>query len=82
MGDNSWVALEEEDGKTYLVELIDKMHKVKGIGAQPVKMLNELEIGDSIQLGHKSFKRLQIDFQNSANLWLEGLKLSVLKMQE
>ena len=59
MGDNSWVALEEEDGKTYLVELVDKMHKVKGIGVlNPVKMLNELEIGDSIQLGHKSFKRL------------------------
>ena len=50
MGDNSWVALEEEDGKTYLVELVDKMHKIKGIGVlNPVKMLNELEIGDSIQ---------------------------------
>ncbi len=59
MGDNSWVALEEEDGKTYLVELIDKMHKVKGIGVlNPHEMLNELQVGDSIQLGHKSFKRL------------------------
>ena len=59
MGDSTWVALEEEEGKTYLVELIDKMHKVKGIGVlNPHEVLGELEIGSTIQLGHKSFKRL------------------------
>ena len=61
MADNAWMALEEEDGKTYLVELIDKMHKIKGIGVlNTYEMLNELEIGDSIQLGQKSFTRLPI----------------------
>ena len=61
MGDNNWVALEEEDGKTYLVELVDKTHKIKGIGViNPHEMLNHLQLGDSIQLGHKSFVRLPI----------------------
>ena len=46
MGDNNWVALEEEDGKTYLVELVDKTHKIKGIGViNPHEMLNHLQLG-------------------------------------
>ncbi len=59
MGDQEWVALEEEDGKVYIIELIDEMHKVKGIGViNPLKTLESLEIGDSIQLGHKSFTKI------------------------
>jgi tRNA (adenine57-N1/adenine58-N1)-methyltransferase len=59
MGDNEWMALEEEDGRVYMIELIDEMHKIKGIGVlNPHQTLSEIEIGDSIQLGHKSFTRL------------------------
>ena len=33
MEDLEWMALEQEDGRVFLVEIIDKMHKIKGIGA-------------------------------------------------
>ena len=61
MEDQEWMALEQEDGRIFLVEIVDKMHKIKGIGVlNPNDVLSKVEIGESIQLGHKSFKRLPI----------------------
>lgn len=61
MEDQEWMALEQEDGRIFLVEIVDKMHKIKGIGVlNPNDVLSQVEIGESIQLGHKSFKRLPI----------------------
>ena len=61
MDEHTWAALEQEDGRIFLVEIIDKIHKIKGIGVlNPKEALEQVEIGESIQLGHKSFKRLPI----------------------
>ena len=61
MDDHAWVALEQEDGRVFLVEMVDKVHKIKGIGVlNPQEELSQVEIGESVQLGHKSFKRLTI----------------------
>ena len=61
MDEQTWVALEQEDGRVFLVEMLDKVHKIKGIGVlNPKEALSQVEIGESVQLGHKSLKRLPI----------------------
>ena len=59
MDDNKWVVLSEPEGKIYVVELSDGVTKIKGIGVIDTKeTLGQLMIGDSVQLGNKSFTRV------------------------
>ncbi len=59
MDDSNWVVLSEPEGKIYVVELSEGVTKIKGIGVIDTKAtLGELSIGDSVQLGNKSFTRV------------------------
>ena len=48
---SEWVVLEEDGGKTYLVELVDKVIKIKGLGVfNPMTELNNKKIGNKVTI--------------------------------
>ena len=54
-----WVALEEDSGKIFLVEMVDDMTKIKGLGVfNPSETIGDTEIGDEIIIGQKILTRL------------------------
>jgi tRNA A58 N-methylase Trm61 len=59
MDDSNWVVLSEPEGKIYVIELSEGVTKIKGIGViDTTATLGQLEIGDSVQFGNKSFTRV------------------------
>jgi tRNA (adenine57-N1/adenine58-N1)-methyltransferase len=55
----NWVALEEDSGKIFLVEMVDDMTKIKGLGVfNPSETIGDTEIGDEIIIGQKILTRL------------------------
>ena len=56
---SEWVVLEEDGGKTYLVELVDKVIKIKGLGVfNPMTELNDKKIGNKVTIGQKVLTKL------------------------
>ena len=54
MSSTGWVALEEDGGKVYLVELIDDSVKIRGLGVfNPAKVLGTIESGAKVTIGQK-----------------------------
>ena len=54
-----WAVLVEENGKTYVVELIDKQVKIKGLGVlNPLQTLADVAIGERVEIGQKELKRV------------------------
>lgn len=59
MSSNEWVVLEEDGGKTYLVELIDDVIKIKGLGVfNPSAELSGIIMGDEVTIGQKVLTKL------------------------
>ena len=55
------IALREPEGRIHIVELIDQVCKVKGLGVlNPVKLLGEVEIGQKVQIGSKDLTVLPL----------------------
>ena len=53
-----WAVLVEENGKTYVVELVDQQVKIKGLGVfNPRQTLTGVEIGQHVEIGQKELKR-------------------------
>ena len=51
--------LVEENGKTYVVELVDQQQKIKGLGVfNPLTTLSDTPIGQSVVIGQKELKRM------------------------
>ncbi len=60
MTDVLWVALEEAQGKIHIIELIDEMVKIKGLGVfNPAEKLSSHEFGSSVKIGQKNLRVLQ-----------------------
>ena len=60
MTDVVWVALEEAEGKIHVIELVDDMVKIKGLGVfNPAEKLSSSEFGKSVKIGQKNLKVLQ-----------------------
>ena len=56
-----WAVLVEENGKTYVVELVDQQQKIKGLGVfNPHQTLNATSIGQSVIIGQKELKRMPV----------------------
>lgn len=54
-----WAVLIEENGKTYVVELVDQQQKIKGLGVfNPYQTLHAITIGQSVIIGQKELKRM------------------------
>ena len=54
-----WAVLVEENGKTYVVELVDRQQKIKGLGVfNPLTTLSEVPVGGSVAVGQKELKRM------------------------
>ncbi len=54
-----WAVLVEENGKTYVVELVDHQQKIKGLGVfNPLATLSEVDIGGSVVIGQKELVRM------------------------
>ena len=54
-----WAVLAEENGKTYVVELVDSQTKVKGLGVfNPATTLRDVGLGDTVIIGQKELQRL------------------------
>ena len=59
MADTDIAVLIEPSGRVHTVEMIDKSVKIKGIGVlNPHQRLSDVEIGQEIQIGSKTFTRL------------------------
>ncbi len=59
MSSLEWVVLEENSGKTYLVELVDKVVKIKGLGVfNPATELSDKKIGSRVTIGQKVLTKL------------------------
>ena len=59
MADADIAVLIEPSGRVHTVEMIDKSVKIKGIGVlNPHQRLSDVEIGQEIQIGSKTFTRL------------------------
>ena len=59
MSSGNWVALEEDSGKIFLVEMVDDMTKIKGLGVfNPTEIIGESEIGEEIVIGQKILTRV------------------------
>ena len=55
MSHGKWVALEEVEGKVFLVQMVDDMVKVKGLGVfNPMKSIGGKEVGEVVTLGQKN----------------------------
>lgn len=60
MTDGIWVALEEAEGKIHVIELVDEMVKIKGLGVfNPAEKISSNDIGNSVKIGQKNLKILQ-----------------------
>ena len=56
-----WAVLIEENGKTYVVELVDQPQKIKGLGVfNPSQTLQDITIGQSVIIGQKELKRMPV----------------------
>lgn len=56
-----WAVLIEENGKTYVVELVDQQQKIKGLGVfNPSQTLQDITIGQSVIIGQKELKRMPV----------------------
>ena len=56
-----WAVLIEENGKTYVVELVDQQQKIKGLGVfNPRQTLQNITIGQSVIIGQKELKRMPV----------------------
>ena len=56
-----WAVLIEENGKTYVVELVDQQQKIKGLGVfNPRQTLQDITIGQSVIIGQKELKRMPV----------------------
>lgn len=56
-----WAVLIEENGKTYVVELVDQQQKIKGLGVfNPYQTLHAITIGQSVIIGQKELKRMPV----------------------
>ena len=57
----NWTAVEDENGKVFIVNLIDEVTKVKGLGVfNPCQTLEGKNPGDDIIIGQKSLKILAL----------------------
>ena len=55
----AWAVLVEENGKTYVVELVDQQVKIKGLGVfNPQQSLTNVAIGERVEIGQKELKRV------------------------
>ena len=55
----NWVALEEESGKIFLVEMVNEVAKIKGLGVfNPTETIGNAEIGEKIVIGQKILTKL------------------------
>ncbi|MEC8763980.1 MAG: hypothetical protein VXX40_02125 [Candidatus Thermoplasmatota archaeon] len=54
-----WAVLVEENGKTYVVELVDQQVKIKGLGVfNPQQTLADVAIGERLEIGQKELNRV------------------------
>jgi tRNA (adenine57-N1/adenine58-N1)-methyltransferase len=54
-----WAVLGEDNGKTYVVQLLDEPQKVKGLGVfNAASLLADVEIGQHVVIGQKEVQRL------------------------
>ena len=52
MSSGNWVALEEDSGKIFLVEMVDDMTKIKGLGVfNPTEIIGDSQMGEDIVIG-------------------------------
>jgi len=59
VANESWAVLAEENGKTYVVELVDSQTKIKGLGVfNPATTLAEIDVGKTVVIGQKEVRRL------------------------
>ena len=59
MSSTEWVVLEEDSGKTYLVEIVDDMTKIKGLGVfNPSAELSGKVVGEKVTIGQKVLTKL------------------------
>ena len=59
MSSTEWVVLEEDSGKTYLVEIVDDMTKIKGLGVfNPSIKLSGKAVGEKVTIGQKVLTKL------------------------
>ena len=59
MSSTEWVALEEEGGKIFFLQLIDEMVKIKGLGVlNPIDTIGDSKVGDKIIIGQKILTKL------------------------
>ncbi len=59
MSSQEWAAIEDENNKVFIVNLVDEMTKVKGLGVfNPAKTLEGKIPGDSLVIGQKSLQIL------------------------
>ena len=55
----AWAVLGENNGKTYVVAVLDEPQKVKGLGVfNAVEVLREIDIGQHVVIGQKELQRL------------------------
>ena len=58
---SDWAVLVEENGKTYVIELVDQQQKIKGLGVfNPLQSLEDVAIGQSVAIGQKELKRMPV----------------------
>ena len=56
---HEWAVLAEENGKTYVVPMVDEPTKIKGLGVfNPQSMLAEVALGEPVLIGQKELLRL------------------------
>jgi tRNA (adenine57-N1/adenine58-N1)-methyltransferase len=49
-----WLALEEEGGKVFLVQIVEETIKIKGLGVfNPAELLAEKQVGETVVVGQK-----------------------------
>ena len=55
VANDMWAVLAEENGKTYVVELVDSQTKVKGLGVfNPATTLQDVGMGDTVIIGQRT----------------------------
>ena len=59
MTTTEWVVLEEDGGKTYLVDLVDEVIKIKGLGVfNPMSEIGGKNVGEKVTIGQKILTKL------------------------
>ena len=54
MSTEKWLALEEEGGKVFLVQIVDETIKIKGLGVfNPAELLAGKSVGETAIIGQK-----------------------------